>query len=162
MKFDQSIGRTASRGEVIVIVEIENVRNPGVWPTVTHGEISDPLNLSIMGEVWEPGDRRRHDASRCGQVTDSLLEIVKPAEGWTLEEVRELHDIWERWHLNTMVAACAHQEVVYEDSAYGRRPSLDKTPACPETGYRYGSKWLTDPLPTDVIARIEHLMRERA
>lgn len=62
------------------------------------------------------------------------------------------------WHLNGMRAGCAHQTVVWEDGPYGRRPSLDDTPTCPQTGYRYGHAWLVEPLPWWVRRDIESLM----
>jgi hypothetical protein len=60
---------------------------------------------------------------------------------------------WDRWHLNTMRAGCAHQTVVWEDSRYGVRPSLERTPVCPVSGYRYGSAWLVEVLPDTVLVK---------
>ena len=70
------------------------------------------------------------------------------------DEVRQLATLAERWHLNAMKAGCAHQDVVWEDSNYGRRPSLKLTAPCPVTGYRYGTAWLAEPLPADVLVQV--------
>jgi len=118
--------------------------------TMEHGEIAAPLTLAIMGHTFDQGSKR-WDCDNGGQIVDTLTRMnpAKLAEGWTSEDVAALHNVWQRWHLNTMRAACAHQEVVYEDDHGQQRPSLDKTPPCPRTGYRYGHAWLTDPLPDE-------------
>jgi hypothetical protein len=46
----------------------------------------------------------------CGQCLDSLKAIDAYTEGWNAESAQKLFDIWERWHLNDMNAACAHQK----------------------------------------------------
>lgn len=154
----QRVGKTESGGYVVLEVSID--RTPGEWQTTTHDTVTDPLCLHIVGEAYEKGERRGNP-SRAGQCVDALDEITKPAAGWTLDEVREVRALWDRWHLNTMKAGCAHQTVVWEDEPY-RRPSLELTQPCPETGYRYGHAWLTEPLPDDVIERVKHLFRDRS
>lgn len=49
-------------------------------------------------------------AGSCGQIDSTLREHLDagrfvPAEGWTLDRVRGLLDIWDAWHLNDMSAA---------------------------------------------------------
>lgn len=159
------LGKTADGGYVVVDVELENERNRGDWQTIDHGTVTDPLTLSITGEAYARGDRRG-DPSRAGQCVEALGDIVTPAAGWSLEEIAELRGIWERWHLNTVRAGCAHQTViVHEESTYGPRLNLEGITAHPDNacpaGYRYGSAWLTEELPADVLERVRHLMRDR-
>lgn len=43
-----------------------------------------------------------------GQCIDEIRE-GKPTEKWDADMLRRLCDIWDRWHLNDMRAACEHQ-----------------------------------------------------
>jgi hypothetical protein len=94
-----------------------------------------------------------------GQVLDHAKAVVEPARGLDLAEVHHLTEVWDRWHLNGMRAACAHQQVKWEQSDYGLRPSLTLTEPCAESGYRYGSAWLVEPLPTDVLAYLAEFVK---
>lgn len=143
------LGRTVD-GEA-VYVQITLKREDRTRETVEHEQISNPLDLAISGHTFDKGSQR-WDIDSGGQIVDTLtrMDPRRLADGWTSEDVTALHELWQRWHLNTMRGACAHQEVVYEDEAK-RRPSLDLTPPCPHTGYRYGHAWLTDPLPDEAV-----------
>jgi hypothetical protein len=149
------IGRTDEGEKVYVEARIE-VRNTGEWQTTEHETIKDPVTLAFSGVVIRKGGSIKRDGDWVsgGQVLDYVRRVTPQVNGWSAEDLAKLATIWERWHLNTMRAGCAHQpaeSVVYEDSPYGRRVDLDATPACPVTGYRYGSAWLTEAVPDDVL-----------
>lgn len=55
-----------------------------------------------------------------------------------------------QYHLNDMNAGCKHQR------ALGWGNDQIGIP-CPECGYKYGAKWLYEPLPPEVIAWVEGL-----
>jgi hypothetical protein len=95
-----------------------------------------------------------------GASTDGFLDVVKPAKGLTLEEIKRLAELGNRWHLNGMRAGCAHQTVVWENhEQYGyRQPSHSKTLPCPITGYKYGHAWLSELAPVKVMAEFEAFM----
>lgn len=65
-------------------------------------------NLSIHGVV---GPRKNGDcAGSCGQICLSMKpEEVTPTDDWTADMIRELWEIWDRWHLNDMTPGCEHQ-----------------------------------------------------
>jgi hypothetical protein len=155
------LGTTADRSYVVVRCQLSTV--PGEHVTVTHGTVSDPVRLSLSGEVVE---YRHRDAYAAGQIVDTLDEITTPAPGWTLDEIREVREIWQAWHLNDMRAACAHMDpntLVREPDSYGgSRIACGAANTCPVSGYTYGSAWLTAPLPDDIQARIRHLFRDRS
>lgn len=99
-------------------------------------------------------------------------------------QLDEFMALWDRWHLNDMRADCEHQRAekwgerpIDPDkplSSYGRhfdgqrdetwnmlgwvRPS--EHPAgllgvpCPTCGYKYGTAWLTEPVPAEVLERL--------
>ena len=103
-------------------------------------------NLSIHGvEGPLPSGNCR---GSCGQILDDVRQ-VKPAKEWTYEMVSKLCDIWERWHLNSMRAGCEHQRNSGREFEVGE--------PCPVCGYRYGSAWLREEVPQDVIGWLESL-----
>lgn len=119
--------------------------------------------LSISGVV---GPRRNGNAAgSCGQIQDVLTEPIVPAKGWTPELIARLHAVWERWHLNDMVAGSPRQMEYlrttrrefpgYPASHYEWAKSLladaGLEPDAEHDGYSYGSAWLTEELPADVI-----------
>lgn len=115
------------------------------------------------------GERWKGEVGCGANLPDAARRVVKrsahpsdPAE-WhgalDLSELEELAAIGEEWHLNGMRSGCAHQVPVYETDRFGHRvPSLDLTPACPETGYRYGSAWLVEPMASADEKRLRELL----
>lgn len=142
-------GKTADGDRVYVTVRLGTASEAA--EAVTHEAVTEVTRLSMTAEVFEP---RKRDAYMAGQCIEALAEITKPASGLTPEAIEDMRAVWDRWHLNDMRAGCAHQKVVWETGPYGNRPSLDLTPRCPETGYRYGHAWLYEPLPSDVLQRV--------
>ena len=139
---------------VTVELRIERLERQDTYETVEHETVTAPLDFAITTHIWRPDLR---DIVYCGATARPLREIVDYAAGWDARMVAALADL-ERWHLNDLKAGCAHQGVVYEDSPYGRRPSLSLTPPCPVTGYRYGTKWLIEPLPERFVPDLLELL----
>lgn len=140
------LGRTEDGDRVWIEIEIRETNRPA--QTTDHQAVNNYRELAISGAIAGKG---RRNADQWGQVrAEAAGAMANPAKGITEDDVAELVSVWKRWHLNGMQARCAHQTVVWEDSRYGRRPSLELTQPCPESGYRYGSAWLVTPLPADV------------
>lgn len=95
-----------------------------------------------------------------GQCLEVLLNPdAKPAHGFTAEMVHQLYDMWDRWHLNYMKAGTpAQEDAVREwEKEHG---SYDYGAVCEflrekdlyvDNGYCYGSKWLKEDVPNDVL-----------
>lgn len=141
----------------------------------------DGKRLSITGVE---GPKRNGDAwGSCGQIS---LDNTKPAEGWA-ELLPKLADIWKRWHLNDMRSGCEHQRAEGWDrrpidsskplNAYGKHypgqvhdswnmlswvtraehsEGLLSHP-CPVCGYKFGSAWLHEDVPEDVLSWLQAL-----
>ena len=147
------------------VVEVRvDVSRPGpTWQTVEHGEITDPLRLSVTGEALRRTSSGRWTAASSGQCSEDLDRVADFATGkgaglgWDAERRDTLAALWRDWHLNDMRAGCAHQTIVREDGPYGSRPSLTLTKPCPETGYRYGSAWLVEPLTDEAYRTLDRL-----
>lgn len=85
-----------------------------------------------------------------GQCQDEIRKGV-PKAPWTKEMVDKLCDIWDRWHLNDMRAGCEHQRALgWKGESYIGKP-------CPVCGYKYGTAWLKEEVPSDVIEWLESL-----
>jgi hypothetical protein len=129
----------------------------------------DGCRLSIIGVE---GPKLNGDAvGSCGQIVMHLLgheKIITPAPGWTHAMIAQFLTVWDRWHLNDMRAGspaqhawlesnpidpkdCAYPESHYDvASARLAAAGLNPDPNF-NGGYRYGSGWLSEEVPAEVI-----------
>lgn len=109
----------------------------------------DAVELSITGEC----------TGSAGQCVDSIRE-----SGNGNADVERLCDIWERWHLNGMRAGTRAQTDALESypttgrefgkvKAYLAGCGLD-----PDNGYSYGSQWLFEPVPVEVLQELDSIL----
>jgi hypothetical protein len=157
-------------GRVVIQLKINTrlVDTSTPMETIEHDDCFGINRLSITGEVKERRLNGRWVDAGGGQCIGALKLVdafAKPGErgttpsGWDAGKRDRLVDLWENWHLNDMIAGCAHQEVVYEENDWGRKvPSIELTKPCPITGYKYGSKWLVKPMTPDIYREIEALL----
>ena len=117
--------------------------------------------LSIMGV--EGPTRNGNAVGGCGQLSLSATDISEPAPGWSTERIAQFLDVWEKWHLNDMRAGSPAQRAHLATLQY---PGYSATRshyewACdelravglhPDAGYLYGSSWLREDVPDDVVA----------
>ena len=131
--------------------------------------ISDEDNLSIAGVIGPK--RGGRCAGSCGQILDDLDGLM-PGKGWTQEMVDEFLAIWHKWHLNDLHAGTPRQEAfLQEHFERGRSVGYEaRCDALKEAGllddnehlvdgkpYRYGSSWLRQELPGEVIGFLRGL-----
>lgn len=141
---------------VRVDIRIERLERRDWYHTTEHLMMHNPYGLTVTTQVWSPGGT---DMVAGGATRDPLREVTEPARFWTRDTLATLAVLGDRWHGNDFQAGCAHQDVVYEDDPrYPGRPSLDLTKPCPVNGYRYGSAWLVEPLPEQVIRDLMGLL----
>ena len=145
------VGRTSEGFRVWVTLQLRpRASHPGML-TVDHEPIGPHTELSITGTTVAP---RSRTISSCGQIVDDLAGVVDYRDSaFDDATVGALLILWERWHLNGMRAACAHMDLP-ADRSYDARKHI----TCPETGYRYGSSWLVEPLPASIITVVETMM----
>jgi len=91
-------------------------------------------------------------------------------KGWDTDKLNELIKIWNRWHLNNLRAGSPNQESALRNTkitrafypqaiAYLESLGLHPDPNCLVNGkpYSYGSRWLKEELPEEVIKYLESL-----
>jgi hypothetical protein len=137
--------------------------------THNHGECYVEISLengklSICGEEWQPDKR---DIRMGGQCLDTLLTYF-PSH----VKLGRIVEIWKCWHLNDLTAGSPAQETylrlnpvnaVYPTSHYEEAckvlaaVGLNPDPNYLHNGkpYAYGSAWLHESLPPDVIKEVE-------
>lgn len=103
---------------------------------------------------------------------------IKFSNGWGQEMWWDFLDIWGKWHLNDSRSGCEHQrkaewgkkKVEIENNITRKiekkstgwlyekeHPEGVLCKACPECGYKYGTAWLKEELPQEVINFLEKL-----
>lgn len=120
--------------------------------------------LSITGEEWMPSKR---DIRMGGQCLETLLTYF-PND----TKLTRIVEIWNRWHLNDTRAGSPAQETflrlhpvkaVYPQSHYELASKvladagLNPDPNYMHDGkpYKYGSAWLREEIPADIMNEIE-------
>lgn len=78
-------------------------------------------------------------------------EDIRFTTDWDKNMWWELLDVWTRWHLNHMNAACKHQRKLGWTYEAHHNAKTFEGEACPTCGYKIGSAWLKEPLPQKVI-----------
>jgi hypothetical protein len=127
--------------------------------------------LSISGVVGPKSNGNAYGG--CGQIIMDFreydhrgwttLDALTLCDGWDRDMIKRFFDIWDRWHLNDMRAGSPSQEkylrdhpvvAIYPESHYDKVSKvLAKAKLNPdENGYSYGSKWLREEVPDDILA----------
>jgi hypothetical protein len=140
--------------------------------------ITEITELSITGTVRKPD---RSDAYTCGQICDTVQEYFGKSR-----TIRRICEIWQRYHLNGMRAGTRVQmealaglkfttgefyklrcEVlaekhlldvpIPEESRENFRYMVGADGELPTT-YRFGSAWLYEPIPPEVLDELRQLI----
>ena len=109
-------------------------------------------SLSIVGTYFTGKKLLKSDKNMLGfgQIHDEVQEII-PAR---------LYEIWKRWHLNDMrPGTFVQEEILRQAKASGVEINnydeacnyLQRFDAYVDEGYKYGSRWLKEELPQEVI-----------
>lgn len=132
--------------------------------------------LSITGDIW---NMPHTDIVSGGQNHEEIAALFP-----NNRKVQRIIEVWKRWHLNDMRAGCEHQRAEEWDKrpirsdlpldSYGihydgqTSPSwnmltwvhADEYPGgllgepCPECGYKYGTAWLKEELPAEIVEEV--------
>jgi hypothetical protein len=105
--------------------------------------------LSMVGYVRNV----RGTAIALGQCHDTIASLF-PGDA----RVARIVEVWKRWHLNDarpgtpaqMEYLRAHPHRSYDDAVR----ALDDAGLLVDNGYRYGTAWLVEELPAEIVAEI--------
>lgn len=126
-------------------------------------------HLSIYGVIGPKSNGNAFGAA--GQIHEELDRVV-PAKGWDAESVKKFQKVWERWHLNDLRAGSPKQMRFLESLAANGKPVdyENAVKAMKEAGiyedvdfihegkpYRYGSAWLKEEVPAEVLEWLQSL-----
>ncbi len=100
------------------------------------------LELSICGDIMAGG----HMIAG-GQCQDDLSQIINRAIPY--KKIRQIKEIWSRWHLNGLNAGCEHQR------DFGWTYDTHENQGCPICGYKIGTAWKFEALPQYVIETVK-------
>jgi hypothetical protein len=133
-----------------------------------YGEyVSVTVEFDAKSELHFTGEcLRGTQVGSCGQIERPVFNSFRA--DWNTEKANKLWEVWEKWHLNHPRAGCEHQRAmgwgkkvldmperiplpisgwVYESE----HPEGELMKPCPECGYKYGSAWLEESVPEDVL-----------
>jgi len=112
--------------------------------------------LSICGNIWNP---RETDIYCGGQIYNTLKELSHKINNNT--KMKRIIEVWERYHLNDMKAGTPAQEKLVEEYTkkngyeyYKVIEYLKQNDLYIDNGYKYGSAWLFEEIPAEIIAEI--------
>lgn len=125
--------------------------------------------LSIHGVIGPTKGGNSYGA--CGQIQDELDRLV-PGKDWNAEDVSKFQKIWKRWHLNELNGGSPKQEAFLRELD-AKNEGIGYQQACEalkEAGiyedadfiykgkpYRYGSAWLKEEVPVEVLEWLQNL-----
>ena len=132
-----------------------------------------PLDLRITLYQVEKGPALAISGNWCGMagqihadIRENMHRVAMWHDGWTAEKLSKLLEVWERWHLNDKCAGTPEQREIIKNAEKQRGSRLYYEQACRElqicgmykhNGYVYGTDWLYEELPEDVVAFIMSL-----
>lgn len=102
------VGRTADQRDVDIEVELQR-KDDGI------------VRLSICGNVWQRNHRDIEMGGQCVDRLDAELRGGRYSFGWDSAKLNRIVEIWHRWHLNDMRAACEHQRANWPDVTQTRK-----------------------------------------
>jgi hypothetical protein len=161
--FKRTISLTTSSVGTRVRVEIEVSVHPlqRVAPELTidlQPLPADAMELSITASIYRG---RSSEPCAAGQCRDDVRMLLNADP--MRAEIAELCEIWKRWHLGGMNAGTRTQRDALADMEPAVYPESHYDKACThlaskgllvDRGYKFGSAWLSEPLPTEIAADV--------
>ena len=151
-----------------VDIEIEIRRSEWKGKTIDLENVSEKNVLAITGDVWNV---KQSDVIMCGQIQNEIRRWINENKFKELyidkDKLLKILEIWDRWHLNDLHAGTRRQRETIKEwrkknnitgYAFDKEVEYLKSIGLYEdNGYRYGSAWLYEPLPSEVIEFVEKL-----
>lgn len=118
--------------------------------------------LSISGYAQE---RTTSDYSYCGQIYDEVLKEINNLKRVEKSKIKRIIEIWKQYHLNDLKAGTIKQENYIKELKnngfkYDYSKALEelrKINLDIDNGYKYGSSWLAEVIPDNILIEIKEL-----
>lgn len=139
-------------------------RSMPVFCEITWTQKEKGMELSIHGSI---NPNSAGNAYSCGQIDMSLKGHVRRftalGKGWNYGKIHHFLNLWGEWHLNAMRAGTVAQTQALKvkrlaEPDWNRMGDFKETCAFlesqglqPDNGYSYGSQWLHEEVPEEVI-----------
>lgn len=143
MKTEIQLQKYVDGKKIRATIEVEIKTRQGEFQTIHHELIKEFKEVSISGSITG-GNHGSH-----GQCIDEIAKEFSDDEN-----VQAIHRVWSQYHLNGMAAGCVHQV----GGSYGDDAMMKQV--CPESGYKYGSKWLVRLVPEVELVRLTNAVNE--
>ncbi len=120
-------------------------------------ELTPDGRFTASGSIW---DANHTDTLSGGQNLETIARLF-PRD----ERVQRIVKVWRNWHLNDLKAGTPSQERVVNAwlAKKGNKYDYDKVVAhlksigmYEDNGYRYGTRWLKEEIPTDIKNEIRY------
>lgn len=126
------------------------------WRDIDLNPITEWQSLAISGAIWTVDGK-----SSVGQCQDTIAEMFPESA-----RVQRIIELWNRWHLNDMKGGTRTQQRVLDAKGsplpYPQTHTVLEEAGClVDRGYRYGSAWLVEPLPAEVIKELKELLEQK-
>jgi hypothetical protein len=120
-------------------------------------ELDEAGELHMSGNIW---NTTRSDIVQAGQCQDTIAKFF-PQD----KKVQRMIEVWNEYHLNHMHAGTPAQEKLIEEhqdsfehypkSHYEQaRALLEEHDLLVDNGYKYGSAWLKQELPAEIVEEV--------
>ncbi len=129
--------------------------------TVDLEEIGTYTELSICGNIWN----HLHTGIYSSGLNLDTIARCFPSN----DLVQQLVRIWDKWHLNGMKAGTRTQNAFIDGYLLGSNKRYNYNMVCDvlktagllvDRDYRYGTAWLIEVLPEEVIEKITEICKQ--
>lgn len=149
--FKRSIAFTLGAVRVAVIAKTLFPGRPARLYNDPSQTVAEPFVLVLTGNTTRDS----------GQIPDTLRKLNATQDAPS-DDVEALCDLWDRWHLNDLRAGTETQDAMLASLKMNGQPYEARCLALgdfiEDRGYRYGSAWLYEPIPDDVLAELVRLL----
>jgi hypothetical protein len=126
--------------KMYITLEIHQEADTRTAQTITHETVTAYKTLSMCGN----GGQNREETADISSYKELFI---------TEQDLQKIIEVWERWHLNESKAGCIHMDKPEKGKAWDSKEWERLSLQCPN-GYKYGSAWLVEILPENVIAEV--------
>lgn len=151
------VGRTPD-GNLVALSVTLGWRDDATRASTEHKSLPGYTALVITAECWHARSAEHPTAHHGVADTPDILRAVAdhgPVTRATGDALTTIAALCERWNLNDLQPGCSHQGAPEAD--WGAPDAMANVPVCAVSGHEWGSAWLVQEIPDDVVAHLYRL-----